>query len=115
MNPDEIQKELLKEFLDLGETLKAELWNAQNKQFLEFIARDIAGLSVKIQSTTDPTKRARYQRSIDVLTNHVAVMAFSRLNVVQKESTDTLFRILEKVVTFLVKAVLGKFGVLLPA
>jgi len=114
MNQDELRKELLKEFIELGESLKAELWNAQNKQFLEFIARDIAGLSFKIHSTTDPAKRARYQRSIDVLTNHVAVMAFSRLNVMQKEASDTMFRILEKAAVFLVKAVLGQFGIILP-
>ena len=114
MNPEELAKDMLKEFIELGDTLKAELWTAQNKQFLALISRDIAGLSIKIQKETDPIKRARYQRSIDVMTNHVAVMAFSRLNVVQKETSETMFRILEKTAEFLVKAVLGRFGVPLP-
>lgn len=111
MNQDEIRKELLKEFLELGEALKDELWNAQNKQFLEFIARDIAGLSLKLRAATDPAKRDRYRRSIDVLRNHVAVMAFSRLNVMQKETSETVFRVLEKATVFLIKAVLSSFGI----
>jgi hypothetical protein len=114
MDQEQLAKDILKEFIELGDDLKSELWTAQNKQFLDLIAKDIAGLSQKIVQTTDPTKRARYQRSIDVLTHHVAVMAYSRLNVVQKETSETVFRVLEKATVFLVKAVLGRFGVPMP-
>ena len=106
-----LEKELYKDLLTLGDGIKDGLWNDQNKQFLQQIASDIASLTAKIVRTDDETKKKRYQRSIDLLKNHVTVMGFSRLNVVEKEVSAVARNLLEKAVGFLIKAALSSIGI----
>ena len=100
-----LQNKLFEEFLALGKDLKEELWNESNKQFLELIARDIASLTKKIVETKDDAKKQRYRRSVALLQNHIAIMAFSRLNVVENEVRGLFGRLLEKTVGYMVESV----------
>jgi hypothetical protein len=102
--------EVLRELTKLGTDIRADLWNKQNKAFLKLMAQDVAGLTVKLQQEKDPKKRQRYRRSIDLITNHVAVMAFSRLNVVEQGVKETVLKVLQKAAALAVKALLAGVG-----
>lgn len=105
-------KELLyKELLALGNDVKDELWSEENKRFLELIARDVAHLSAKIVTTEDAARKKRYHRSIALLQNHVLVMAFSRLNVVENEARNIIRRLLHKLIDYTVRAAVAQIGV----
>ncbi|MCG8417175.1 MAG: hypothetical protein MJE77_04425 [Proteobacteria bacterium] len=107
---DSIKQEVEKELLALGDGIKEGLWNEQNKNFLRFIAGDIAALTHKILNTTDEEKKKRYTRSIELLNNHVAVMAFSRLNIVDQEVRGVVERLLDKCVSLVTENVMAKLG-----
>lgn len=73
-------------------------WEREDLDTLRVIATDIAGLTSKIASSTDPTKTAHYKRRIELLVQHVAVLAYSRLNVTENNVSAALKRFLVEAV-----------------
>jgi hypothetical protein len=97
----------------VGTDVRQDLWSPQNQAFLKQMAEDLAGLSAKLVAEQDPEKKKRLSRSIDLITNHVAVMAFSRLNVIEQGVKATVLNTLEQAASLAVKALLAGIGIAL--
>lgn len=104
-------RDALRELTKVGTDIRSDVWNKQNKAFLLQMAQDVAGLTAKLAVEKNALKRKRYRRSLDLITNHVAVMAFSRLNVLEQGVKATVLRVLEKAAQLALKALLAQVGV----
>lgn len=103
-------RDALRELTEIGTDIRADLWNKQNKAFLQQMAQDVAGLSAKLAVEKNAHKRQRIRRSLDLIANHVAVMAFSRLNVIEQGVKETVLRVLQKAAQLAIKALLAQVG-----
>ena len=107
---DKLKADALREFTALGTDLRKDLWTDQDKLFLGVMANDLAGLAGKLARETDPDKRARLQRSLELISHHVAVMTFSRLNVVEQRVQEVVLAVLQKAAKMTVRALLAAVG-----
>jgi hypothetical protein len=115
LDMNQIKTEALAGLTKVGTDIRKELWTDQQKLFLQQMAADVAGLTLKLSTEQDPAKAARYRRSLELIANHVAVMAFSRLNVVEQKITEMVLDLLEKVASFVIDTILQRFGIAAPS
>jgi hypothetical protein len=108
---EELKRELEAELTHLGESIRHDLWKPGDERFLGQIASNIVNLGGKILDADSDERKSRYRNEIELLTNHVAVLAHARANIAHKELEDTVLRILEKAAEFLVSLILSKLGV----
>lgn len=111
LNVDQLKAEALKQLTLLGTDLRKDIWTDQDKAFLNIMAGDIAGLTKKLATEADPDKKARYRRSLDLIANHVAVMTFSRLNVLEQRVGEMVLSLLQKAGKFAITALLASVGI----
>jgi len=107
---EKLKADALREFIALGTDLRRDLWTDQDKAFLGLMAADLSGLAAKLARETNPDKRARIQRSLDLISNHVAVMTFSRLNVAEQRVQEVVLAVLQKAAKLTVRALLAAVG-----
>lgn len=103
-------REALKELTKVGTDIRDDVWNAQSKLFLKQMAEDVAGLTAKLATEKDPKKKKRHRRSLDLISNHVAVMAFARLNVIEQGVKQKVLDALQKAAQLAIKALLATVG-----
>ncbi|MET0385282.1 MAG: hypothetical protein ABW321_04950 [Polyangiales bacterium] len=106
----QLRAEALQSLTLLGTDLRRDIWTQQHQQFLEQMATDLAGLLNKLRNENDPEKQARYRRSLELIGNHVAVMAYSRLNVMEQTVQGTVLALLQKVAKLAIDVLLAKLG-----
>jgi hypothetical protein len=96
------------QFRNLGEQIRKDLWQSGDEKFLKQVATNAAGLTQKLVAATDAKKKQKYEQDLRLLGNHVAVMAFSRANIVEKEVGQVVLRLLSTAVNFLIDLVVSK-------
>lgn len=85
------EEELKQEVFDFFDEIEEELFEPQDKNRVEMIAADILGLKMKIAKTDDVDKIEFYQERIDGLTEHLSLIALTRMNI-QENKTRELAR-----------------------
>jgi hypothetical protein len=76
--------------VNTGNTLKADLWQADDLKTLKMIAGDMVGLNAKMLLATTPDDKQRYVESLMRLVDHSALLALSRLNVATNDILTAL-------------------------
>ena len=108
------QAEVEKELFQLIDSIQKDILSKEDLKTVQLIAGDIIGLYKKYNATQDESKKEFYKDRISRLTNHLALLTLSRLNVTENH----LITVLERVLTIAIKAVievlLGKIGLSAP-
>ena len=75
---------------DAGTRLKADLWQPDDKAYLEQRARDLAELAAKAAATSDPAQRAAYLAAARDTVTAVKVLAVIRMEATERHIADAL-------------------------
>jgi hypothetical protein len=75
---------------DAGTQLKADLWQPDDKAFLEQRARDLAELAAKAAATSDPAQRAAYLAAARDAVTAVKVLAMIRVEATEQHIAGAL-------------------------
>jgi hypothetical protein len=81
-----------------GNTLKADLWQADDLKTLKMIAIDLVGLNAKALLLDNPDDKERYAQAAMRLLDHSALLALSRLNVATNDILTALKRFFLKLI-----------------
>src|SRR4051812_37284458 len=85
-----LTNDVLQILINTGKQLRQDLWTDADLQILEQRARDLAGLQVKVLSTTDPQKKAQYQLAAKLVIQHVELLALTRFDIAQSNIRHVL-------------------------
>jgi hypothetical protein len=75
---------------DAGTQLKADLWQPDDKAYLEQRAGDLAELAAKAAATSDPPQRAAYLAAARDTVTAVKVLAMIRVEATEQHVADAL-------------------------
>jgi hypothetical protein len=75
---------------DAGTQLKADLWQPDDKAYLEQRAKDMAELAVKAAATSDPAQRAAYLAAARDAVTAVKVLAMIRVEATEQHIAAAL-------------------------
>jgi hypothetical protein len=80
-----LKDDVLAKLKEAGDRLRKDLWHPEDLKTLAMIAEDLVGLSLKAQQANDGQKKRRYLQAAGRLADHAALLALSRLNVIQND------------------------------
>ena len=85
-----LKDDVLAKLKETGERVRKDLWHPEDLKTLALIAEDLVGLNMKAGEATDPQKKKHYLQAASRLADHAALLALSRLNVVQKDVAEAI-------------------------
>lgn len=99
-----LEDDVKQALMDAGSQLKHDLWKSGDQAFLAARARDLIGLNLKAQTTTDPIRKKAYQAAARDTVESVKMLALIRAERVPEHLVDALGRFfLDRALPVLVK------------
>ena len=85
-----METEVQKALTEAGEKLKKDIWQPSDIAVLAQRARDLVGLELKARVASDPNKKAQYRLGAELITNHIQLLALTRMSVAEKHIQEAI-------------------------